>query len=138
MAQSELDMTKVMVLFQRRYNSIREVSRLTEELADALSRNDEISVTMVLEMRADELGRFDDCTGELWRMCEHAGCETVQKMRRLITADPAETAGESPEEKKIYEIRRKTQAVIDQLRVADERLNRKVAGKKSYYGNAGR
>lgn len=138
MAQSKLDMAKVMVLFQRRYNSIREVSRLTEELADALARNDEVSVTMVLEMRADELGKFDDCTGELWQMCEHADCETVQKVRQLITSEPTEDAGESPEEKKIYEIRRKTQTVIDQLRIVDERLNRKVTGKKSYYGAVGK
>lgn len=133
MAQTELDMKKVMVLFQRRYNAIREVRRLTEELADALSRNDEVSVTMVLEMRAEEMAGFDDCTGELWRMCEHSSCEMVQKIRQLITSKPDEDAGESPEEKKIYEIRRKTQAVIDELRIVDERLNRKVTGEKSYY-----
>ena len=60
MAQSELDMRKILILFQRRYNAICGVSRLTNELADALARNDEVSVTMVLGMRADEMARFDD------------------------------------------------------------------------------
>lgn len=133
MAQSELDMRQILILFQRRYNAIREVSRLTEELADALSRNDEVSVTMLLGMRAEEMAGFDDCTGEIWQMCRHKSQETMQKIRQLVTSDPSENAGESPEEKKIYEIRRKTQAVIDQVRIVDERLNRKVTGEKSYY-----
>lgn len=130
---AQLDMRQILILFQRRYNAIREVSRLTEELADALSRNDEVSVTMILGMRAEEMARFDDCTGEIWQMCRHSSRETVQKIRQLITSEPSDHAGESPEEKKVYEIRRKTQDVIDQLRVVDERLNRKVTGEKSYY-----
>lgn len=138
MAQSELDMRQILILFQRRYNAIREVSRLTEELADALSRNDEVSVTMLLGMRAEEMAGFDDCTGEIWQMCRHKSQETVQKIRQLVTSDPSENAGEGPEEKKIYEIRRKTQAVIDQVRIVDERLNRKVTGEKSYYKAAAR
>ena len=138
MAQSELDMRKILILFQRRYNAICGVSRLTNELADALARNDEVSVTMVLGMRADEMARFDDCTEEVWRMCKHGSCETVQKIRRLITSKPDRDTGESPEEEKIYEIRRKTQTVIDQLRLTDERLNRKVTGEKSYYGAVAR
>lgn len=138
MAQSEFDMKQILILFQRRYNAIREVSRLTEELADALSRNDEVSVTMLLGMRAEEMAGFDDCTGEIWQMCRHKSQETVQKIRQLVTSDPSESVGESPEEKKIYEIRRKTQAVIDQVRTVDERLNRKVTGEKSYYKAAAR
>ena len=136
MEQSELDMRQVMVLFQRRYNAICEVRRLTDELADALSRNDEVSVTMILGMRAEEMAMFDDCTGEIWQMCRHSSPETVQKIRRLITSELSEHAGESPEEKKVYEIRRKTQDVIDQLRIVDERLNRRMAGEKSYYKTA--
>lgn len=133
MVQLELNMEKIMILFQRRYNFIREVKRLTDELAEALARNDQVSATMILEMRADELTRFDDCTGEIWRMCEHSSQETVQKIRQLITSELSKVSGESLQEKKIYEIRRKTQAVIEQVRTIDERLNRKVTGEKSYY-----
>ena len=136
MAQSDLDMKKMMILFQRRYNSIYDVCRLTDQLADALARKDEVSISMVLEMRAEELAKFDECTGEIWGMCAGADVEIVQRIRFLITSEPAEGAGESLEEKKIYEIRRKTQAVIDQLRVLDERLNRRMAGEKSYYKTA--
>ncbi len=133
MAETELDMRKVMVLFQRRYNFIREIDRLTNELSDAMARGDEVSVSLVLQMRADEMAKFDECTHEIWQMCSISR-KALQKIRTLIQSDPEESIGESPEEKKIYEIRRKTQTVIDRLRVIDEKLNRRAAGKDSFYG----
>ena len=105
---------------------------MTKELSDAMARNDEVSVALVLQMRADEMAKFDECTHEIWQMSS-IGIEASRKIRTLIQSDPEETVGESPEEKKIYEIRRKTQAVIDRLRELDERLNRRAAGKESFY-----
>lgn len=135
MEKTELDLGKVMILFQRRYNFIREIDRLTDELSDAMARNDEVSVALVLQMRADEMAKFDECTNEIWQMSRISKA-AFYKIRTLIQSDPAEQTGESPEEKKIYDIRRKTQTVIDRLRVIDERLNRRAAGKKSFYGSA--
>ena len=132
MAQTELDITRVMILLQRRRNFIWEVSRLTGELEQAMGRNDEISIAMILQMRADEMAKIDECTNEIWQMAEN-GQEAQRKLRLLMTSEPKEGAGETPEEKKIYEIRRKTQHLLDELRRVDERLNRKVAGDKSYY-----
>ncbi len=134
MEKTGLDMRQVMVLFQRRYNSIREIDRLTDELSEAMARNDEVSVALVLQMRADEMAKFDDCTNEIWQMSS-IGREALRKIRTLIQSDPEEAISESPEEKKIYEIRRKTQAVIDRIRVIDERLNRIATGKESFYGS---
>ena len=47
-----LNKEKVMILVQRRLSLIQGISRLTAELADALSRRDEVSVNMLLQMRA--------------------------------------------------------------------------------------
>ena len=56
-----LNKEKVMILVQRRLSLIQGISRLTAELADALSRRDEVSVNMLLQMRADEMGKLDEC-----------------------------------------------------------------------------
>ena len=56
-----LDLTKVMVLLQRKYSSIREISRLTNELKETFARNDEVSAVMLLEMRAEEMAKVDAC-----------------------------------------------------------------------------
>lgn len=132
MAETELDLKKTMILFQKRYNSMREIDRLTGELSAAMDRSDEVSVSLILQMRADEMARFDECTHDIWQMGS-IGKDALRKIRVLIQSDPEEAAGESPEEEKIYEIRRKTQAVIDRLRTVDERLNRRAAGKESFY-----
>lgn len=132
MAETELDMKKTMVLFQRRYNSIREIDRLTGELSAAMDRSDEVSVSLILQMRADEMARFDEYTHDIWQMGS-GGKDALRKIRVLIQSDPEESKGENPEEEKIFEIRRKTQTVIDRLRTVDERLNRRAAGRKSFY-----
>ena len=131
--QMELDMTKLMILLQRKYSSIREIDRLTKELEDAFARNDDVSAAMLLEMRAEEMAKVDNCVGEIWEQGE-SDRRALQKLKVLMTSDPARAAGESPEEEKIYEIRRKTQTLLEKLRKADEKLNRSVTRDKSFYG----
>ena len=128
-----LDVTKVMILLQRRYSSIREIDRVTKELEEAFVRGDEVSAVMLLEMRADEMAKADECTDAIWQLGEEDR-NAYQKLRLLMLSDPEQTFGESPEEKKIYEIRRKTQETLDKLRTEDQRLNRNVTREKSYYG----
>lgn len=126
-----LDVTKVMILLQRRYSSIREIDRVTKELEEAFVRGDEVSAVMLLEMRADEMAKADECTDAIWQLGEEDR-NAYQKLRLLMLSDPEQTFGESPEEKKIYEIRRKTQETLDKLRTVDQRLNRNVTREKSY------
>ncbi len=136
MAQT-LDVAKVMILLQRRYNFICEIRKITRDLEDALARNDEVSTGMILQMRADEMAKADNCTDELWNL---AGTdkEAQMKLRLLMVSDPQEMVGESVEEKKIYEIRRKTREIIEELRTVDKRLSRKLTGERSYYGTKDR
>ena len=63
-----LDMKKIMILLQRKYSSIREIANLTKELEGAFARNDEVSATMLLQMRADEMEKIERCMEEIWRM----------------------------------------------------------------------
>lgn len=137
MAQAELDMTKVMVLLQRRYNVIREISRLSRELSEALSRNDDVTTSMVLQMRAEEMAKADECIREIWQLAGEDQ-KAQGQLRLLVMSEPEGKIGESPEEKKIYEIRRKTQDMIEDIRALDRRLSRQLAGDRSYYGEQGR
>lgn len=137
MRQAELDLAKLMVLLQRRYNFIREIHKLTKELEEALVRNDDVSTSMILQMRAEEMGKADDCTDMIWRLGEDDR-KAQERLRLLMLSEPQEDAGEEPEEKKIFEIRRKTQTMIDEIREIDQRLSQKLAGEKSYYEKAAR
>ena len=43
----------IMILLQRRYNFLREIGRLTDELAEATERRDTVSASLLLEMRGN-------------------------------------------------------------------------------------
>lgn len=128
----ELDMKKVMILLQRKYNSVRELDRLTKELEEVTVRNDGVSAAMVLEMRGEEMEKTERCIEELRQMGEE-NREVYEKLRILLESDPVKAIGETKEEEMIYEIRRKTQDVLDRLRRRDQRLNKRVTGQKSFY-----
>ena len=63
-----LDVTKVMILLQRRYSSIREIDRVTKELEEAFVRGDEVSAVMLLEMRADEMAKADEVSSPVFNI----------------------------------------------------------------------
>ncbi len=128
----ELDLEKVMILLHRKWNSIREIERLTQELDETFGRNDGISAVMLLQLRADEMEKVEHCMEEIWQLGEGSR-EAYDKLRELIESDLGQAVGKTPEERKIFEIRRKTQKLLDELKVADQRLNQKMAGKKSFY-----
>jgi len=131
----KLDIKRVMILLQRKYTAIIEINRLTKELEETFARNDEVSAVMVLQMRGDEMGKADQCDEELWQLGEESR-EVYEQLRILMTPDPEKAVGSTKEEEKIYEIRRKTKTVIEELRRRDQRLNQRVAGKNSYYKTA--
>ena len=118
-----LDTVKVMVLLQRKYNAIREIGRLTRDLGEAFTRNDDISAAMLLEMRAEEMAKVDACIGELWELGE-TDRSVLGQLRVLLTADPKNRVGD---------IRRRTQTMLDELKEEDRKLNRRVTGEKSFY-----
>ena len=132
--QTELDLTKIMVLLQRRFSAVSEIEKLTGELTEAFERNDDVSAALLLQMRADEMEKADMCLDEIWQFAEYDR-KAGEKLRTLMLSDPLVTEGENFEEKKIYEIRQKIRVTAEHLRAMDERLNRSVAREKSFYGS---
>ena len=128
----EFDIERVMILLQRKYSAVQEMYRLTRELEEVVSRNDGISAAMVLQMRGDEMLRAEQCMEEIWQLGERDR-EIYEKVHMLVTSDLDSAAGTTREEKKIYEIRRKTRSVLQQLQEIDQRLNRRLAGDQSFY-----
>ena len=111
----ELDLREVMILLQRKWNSIRELDRLTGEMEETFERNDGISAAMLLQLRQDEMLKIERCMEDIWQLGEVSPTASA-KLRELIAADLEKAVGKTPEEKKIYEIRRKTQDLLEKLK----------------------
>ena len=132
------ELETIMICLQRRYNILREISRLTDELLDAAEREDAISTGLLLEMRGEQMERHATCEGDLMQITEKVP-ELRKELYRLafgpIEELPA-AACKSQDEKekwirqKIYEIRSHTQALIEEIRNRDDRITRKVRQKR--------
>ena len=59
------DLETILVYLQRRYNILREVCSLTEELAEAVERGDTVSASLLLDMRGEQLQRHADCEEQI-------------------------------------------------------------------------
>lgn len=128
-----LDLEQVMILLQKRYRAFQEINRLTSELGSIISRRDEVSASLLLDMRGDEIEIADSCYRQIWDMSQESP-EAAGRIRELIMSDPAVAhPSGSFEEQKIYEIRRKTTALIKEIQEKDRMINTRVGGDKSYY-----
>lgn len=122
-----------MILLQRRYNALYELKRLTEELLDAGERGDAVTVQLILQMRADEMSKVEDCQGQIWRLAK-VGTEEGRTLRWLMSQKfLSEPERKDKTEEKVWALRTKTQTTIDQLQHMDRQFNLRAAGAKSYY-----
>lgn len=128
-----VDLEQMMLLLQKRYNRLKKIDELTDELRDAFARHDEVSAFLLLDMRAEEMAEVDTCIGQIWDLAR-AGGDDRKEVSRLMTTDPhTAQKTDSWEENKIFEVRRKTVELLTQLQDKDRRMSLSVGGDKSYY-----
>ncbi|MCI9620484.1 MAG: hypothetical protein HFG85_11100 [Dorea sp.] len=116
---------------QRNYRHMVEIERVTKEMADALSRNDQESAQLLMKMRQDELERFLDSKREIQMLIEVGG-EDKEKLRSWLNAE-SKYQPEAFGEKKILELSTQLQQVLKRTIDVDKVFNSRVAGKDSYY-----
>lgn len=127
----------IMICLQKRYNILREISRLTEELVNALERRDSVSSALILEMRGEQMERDAACQEELLQIAEN-----VPEFRKTLYEAAfgpipdltvrSETCRNEKEAwiwKKIFDIRSHSQKLIEEIRSRDNRITRKVRQK---------
>lgn len=127
-----VDLDRLAILLKRRYNIFRDIKSATDELSLALSRNDEVSAELVLEIRQDGLERCEENWQELRLMAEE-GTESAEYMRRLVFSELKSSIALNPDEEKILELRSSIEALLNELKLKDRMLNTRIAKDKSYY-----
>jgi hypothetical protein len=80
---------------QKKYRHMNEVLQLTKQLADVLSRDDQVSIRLVLDMRGAELQELVGCDNRIDRILTSVPEEYRPCLTALISAQPQE--GEIPE-----------------------------------------
>lgn len=126
--------TEILKRVQRNYRHMVEIERVTKELADALSRNDQESVQLLMKMRQEELEQFMETKQEI-RMLVEAGGGEKEKLKSWLQGEDKHQP-EGFEEKKLLEISMQIRQILKRTIDIDKMFNSRVAGKDSYYQSA--
>ena len=127
--QEEL-LTEVLKRVQRNYVHMVEIERVTKELAEAMSRNDQESVQLLMKMRQEELEQFAETKQEI-RLLTEAGGEEKEKMKSWLKGED-QYEPENFEARKIKELSCQLLQVLNRTISIVNVLNQKVTGKDSY------
>ena len=116
--------------FENKYSGYIEIYRLTKELEDVLNRNDKQSIAMVMRMRSEEMDKINTINKEISEMYGLLQPEQLELIKNHTKYDSF------PEEiQKIVNIIDRNNRVIEKTVEIDSRLNKRIAGNKSFYIN---
>lgn len=127
MTKSEwLDLT---VLERKKYNLLSEVMDLSRQMGEALDRNDDVSVRMLVAMRQEPILRLEEVRQAAAAALEGLSPEDRERVRAL-----GEGAGPQGAEEETYcaqagSARRLLERVVE----LDRQLSRRLAGDNSFY-----
>ena len=124
------DLETILIYLQRRYNILREVCSLTEELAEAVERGDTVSASLLLDMRGEQLQRHADCEEQI--ILQTAGNSLRARYLRDLAKGPLKNVkscfkGKTEQEKRIEDLRCRTEKLLDKIRRIDGGLNRRIS-----------
>lgn len=123
------DWLELTVLERKKYNYLTEVQDVTQQLAESLDRNDQVSARMLVAMRQDPIRQLAEVdNGEKVRLSAlpEEGRNRAEALRR----------GEPPqgEDERIFaEQAGKTRRLLEQVVEMDRRASIRMAGEQSFY-----
>ena len=126
-----LDLT---VLERKKYNYLSEVMDLSQQMGEALHRNDQVSVRMLLSLRQDPILQLEELKRSIQMKQESLPAEDRKRLAELLAEAAPENEAEERYARQAGAARRLLERVIE----VDRRLNRRLAGDASFYGKDGR
>lgn len=121
-----LDLT---VLERRKYNLLSEVMDLSRQLGDAMDRNDDVSIRLLLSMRQEPILQLEELKKTSLLKRESLTPEERERVAAVIAGSS------SPEEgaEACFEEAGRCRRLLERVIELDRRLNRRLAGKNSFY-----
>lgn len=119
---------KALALEKRMYVLLSEAMDLSRQLAQAIDRDDQVAIQMMLSMRREPLEGLRNARRGLEELRDSLPPEERERLAQLFNG--AEAAGaEAPLAEQVTQNGR----LLEQLVALDERLNRKICREKSAY-----
>lgn len=121
-----LDLT---VLERKKYNLLSEVLDLSQQMGQALDRNDDVSIRMLIALRQEPLLQLQDLKQAIDAKRSSMSPEDRERLSALREGAAPQGEEETTYHGQAGSARRLLERVIE----LDERLNRRLAGENSFY-----
>lgn len=125
------DLLDALVQTKRLGNLLIEIFDLTTQLAEAVDREDQVSIQMLLAMRREPIDKLDLANGALKKKQQSLPEEDAQQLASLLNGGPAGSPGED----KLVEQVAANHRLLERLVALDQNVNRKLTRDKSVYTN---
>ena len=129
MKQEKLE--EILVLTRRIGNLFHEVMDISAQLAEAIDRRDEVSMQMIIAMRAEPIGKLTIADRAIREQMDLLGGEDAERIRAILNGDESR-AGEGMERLLAEQASMNIRA-HRKLMELDEILNKKIGRDKSVY-----
>lgn len=116
-------------LEKRQFLALTELVGLTEELAQAVDRKDQISVKMVLSMRQEPCQRLQETDTAIREKLLKAPEDEAIRLSALLNGQPAE----SPREEALCQQVVQNSRLLKKITELDRQVSLRLGGKRSFY-----
>ena len=119
--QENPQLEKLASLFERRYNIVSELKKETDELSEAMQRQDNVSLDLLLDLRQEALNKLENNWVEMNLLVEEEeGLRSI--FQQLLQEDPKNSTAYPFMEKRILELRGKIDESIQIIKERDARV----------------
>lgn len=128
---SEQTLSYACAVERQMHTSLIELDDLTSQLADAVSRQDQVSVRLFLSMRQEEIDRMLGYKAALRRHCAELPAQDGARLRLLLTGKP----GDEPPDKVQALLKQvnTNRNLLEKICRADQSVSRRFGGSASFY-----
>ncbi len=121
----------LLVQEKKKYVQLSEVLDVTMQMADAVERDDHVSVGMLIAMRQDPLLLIDEIQQAVGQRLDSLPVDTAEHLRKILSGHGTEEAAE--EETMLDEQCKMNFRLLSRIVMVDKQLNRKIGKDKSFY-----
>lgn len=122
-------------LLQKKYTYMSEICRLTEEIAEELSRDDRVSVQMTLGMRGEEIEKLQDCNRHLNLFVVNAPLEIKDWLLKTLDGKGSKSGDYGKEGMLVARLAESIRTSWERTMTIDRHMNKRLAGADSFYAD---
>lgn len=117
---------------RKMYVLLTEVSELTDELSQAVNRQDQVSVRMFLSMRQEALQRLAGYQLILRRQYEELPGMDGALLRQMLSGTFSGHPPSPAAEDLLHQVQR-NRTLLERIRQTDQSVSQRLGGKRSFY-----